>query len=76
MLIAATEAKTVCDPFCGSGSTGVAALMEGRRFVGIEQSAEYCRMAGKRLAEARPERGINDNLAVELDQHELAVYSA
>jgi len=76
MLIAATEATTVCDPFCGSGSTGVAALMEGRRFVGIEQSAEYCRMAHKRLAEARREGGINDNAVVELDQHELAVCAA
>lgn len=50
MIIAATDAKTVCDPFCGSGSTGVAALMEGRKFVGIEQSVDYCRMAEDRLA--------------------------
>lgn len=73
MIIAATEAKTVCDPFCGSGSTGVAALLEGRKFVGIEQSADYCRMAEKRLVEARRERGANDNVAVEADQHDLAV---
>ena len=58
------------------GRPGVAALMEGRRFVGIEQSAEYCRMAHKRLAEARREGGINDNAVVELDQHELAVCAA
>lgn len=49
MIIAATNAKTVLDPFLGSGSTGVAALMEGRRFIGIEQSADYCRMAEERL---------------------------
>lgn len=49
MIIAATKAKTVLDPFCGSGSTGVAALMEGRRFVGIDQSADYCAMAKRRL---------------------------
>lgn len=73
MIMAATEAKTVCDPFCGSGSTGVAALLEGRKFVGIEQSADYCRMAEKRLVEARRERGANDNVAVEVDQHDLAV---
>jgi DNA modification methylase len=71
MLIAATEATTVCDPFCGSGSTGVAALMEGRRFVGIEQSADYCRMAEDRLEAMRSEDrekvglGDNDNIVAE-----------
>jgi site-specific DNA-methyltransferase (adenine-specific) len=42
----------VLDPFTGSGSTGVAALKEGFRFVGIEQSEEYCEIAARRLAEA------------------------
>lgn len=64
MIIAATDAKTVLDPFCGSGSTGVAALMENRKFVGIEQSADYCRMAGDRLAallsEDREKVGLGD----------------
>jgi DNA modification methylase/site-specific DNA-cytosine methylase len=55
MIIAATDAKTVLDPFCGSGSTGVAALKEGRKFVGIEQSADYCRMAEDRLGAMRSE---------------------
>lgn len=43
----------VLDPFCGSGSTGVAALWEGLRFIGIEQqdTAEepYCTIARQRL---------------------------
>jgi site-specific DNA-methyltransferase (adenine-specific) len=43
---------TVLDPFTGSGTTGVAALLEGRRFVGIEQSASYARTARARLAAA------------------------
>lgn len=42
----------VLDPFAGSGSTGVAALIEGRRFVGIEVSAEYAAVAEERLREA------------------------
>ncbi|HBW16461.1 MAG TPA: DNA methylase [Desulfovibrio sp.] len=41
----------VLDPFAGSGSTGVACLNTGRRFVGIELSAEYHARASKRLAE-------------------------
>ena len=40
----------VLDPFAGSGSTGVAALLEGRRFLGIEREAEYVRIARDRLA--------------------------
>ena len=71
MIIAATNAKTVLDPFLGSGSTGVAALMEGRRFIGIEQSAEYCQMAGERLAAGRYGTGLNDNVAGHSGQQEL-----
>jgi site-specific DNA-methyltransferase (adenine-specific) len=40
----------VFDPFAGSGSTGVAALLEGRRFLGIEREADYVRIARERLA--------------------------
>lgn len=40
---------TVLDPFCGSGSTGVAAGFEGMAFVGIELSPEYAAIARKRL---------------------------
>lgn len=46
----------VIDPFCGSGTTGVAALLEGRKAVLIEQSAEYASDARKRLAGAMASR--------------------
>lgn len=38
------------DPFCGSGSTGVACYLEGRDFVGIEVSPHYAGVARKRIA--------------------------
>ncbi len=40
---------TVLDPFCGSGTTMVAALRSGRNSIGIEIDPEYCRMAAKYL---------------------------
>jgi site-specific DNA-methyltransferase (adenine-specific) len=39
----------ILDPFTGSGSTGVAALAEGFRFVGIEREAEYVDLARRRI---------------------------
>jgi site-specific DNA-methyltransferase (adenine-specific) len=40
----------ILDPFCGSGSTGIAALAEGFRFIGMELDAEYVEMARRRIA--------------------------
>lgn len=41
----------VVDPFCGSGSTGLAALSVGRRSVLIDNNEQYCQAAIKRLRE-------------------------
>lgn len=40
---------TVLDPFCGSGTTMVAALKNGRSSVGVEVDTDYCRMAARYL---------------------------
>ena len=40
---------TVLDPFMGSGSTGKAAMLEGFKFIGIEQDAEYAAIAESRI---------------------------
>jgi DNA modification methylase len=45
---------TVLDPFCGSGSTGRAAVAEGFSFVGIELDPEYAAIARARIAEYAP----------------------
>jgi site-specific DNA-methyltransferase (adenine-specific) len=39
----------VVDPFCGSGSTGAAAVLEARRFVGIELDPSYIAIAQRRI---------------------------
>jgi DNA modification methylase len=43
------SADTVLDPFCGSGTTMVAALRTGRNSIGVEIDPEYCRMAARYL---------------------------
>lgn len=45
------KGDTVFDPFMGSGSSGVASLKLGRKFIGIEMSKEYFNLARKRMAE-------------------------
>jgi DNA modification methylase len=44
----------VLDPFCGSGSTGVAALAEGFHFVGIDSDPDYCAISRARIANVAP----------------------
>lgn len=47
----------VLDPFMGSGSTGIAALREGARFVGIERDKAYFRIATARIGRAQQGEG-------------------
>lgn len=48
----------ICDPFAGSGTTGVACLRLGRRFIGWEKNEEYFEIACRRLRgdEAKPRK--------------------
>ena len=45
----------VCDPFLGSGTTGVACVKQGRRFIGIEREEKYFDIACKRIEAATKE---------------------
>ena len=45
------EGDMVLDPFVGSGTTGIAAKLLNRNFVGIEISDKYCQIANKRIEE-------------------------
>jgi DNA modification methylase len=46
-------AQTILDPFAGSGTTGVACVNLGRRFIGIEKAPEYFEIARTRIAAAQ-----------------------
>ena len=46
---ASHEGDLIVDPFVGSGTTGVAAVQNGRRFVGIDQDINYLELAEQRI---------------------------
>jgi site-specific DNA-methyltransferase (adenine-specific) len=52
----------VCDPFMGSGSTGVAALKNGRKFIGIELDPKHFDTAVRRITDAASQGGGLFNL--------------
>ncbi len=49
LLAIAAESCVVLDPFMGGGTTAMACLETGRRFVGVELSREYYELAGERI---------------------------
>ncbi len=58
LSVVGREGDRVLDPFCGSGSTGVAAVQLGMSFVGIELDPEFVAMTERRLSTTpRPARG-------------------
>lgn len=47
------DVVSICDPFMGSGTTGVAAIQLGRKFIGIEKDLKYFDIACKRIEQAQ-----------------------
>ena len=56
---------TVLDPFCGTGTTMIAALRYGRNSIGIDIDPEYCRMAARYLKKESSNLFINTELIFE-----------
>jgi DNA modification methylase len=52
------EGGVVLDPFMGSGTTGVACLQTGRRFIGIEKDITYYEIARQRLEAAAAQQRL------------------
>lgn len=53
----------VLDPFMGSGTTGVAALLNQRHYVGFDTSAEYCQLAESRIQNAIYQNSTNPRIS-------------
>lgn len=49
---------TVLDPFMGSGTTGIAALRRGHKYIGIEKFDKYFPIAQKRIADERAKTAL------------------
>ncbi|MEV3898257.1 DNA-methyltransferase [Streptomyces anulatus] len=58
------EGGTVLDFCAGSGSTGVAALLEGRDFIGVEKTEHYAAIAADRLTETVRETLTRDDMVL------------
>jgi site-specific DNA-methyltransferase (adenine-specific) len=58
---ASLRGETILDPFMGSGTTGVAAVKSGRKFIGIEIEPKYFDIACRRVSDAlsRPDLFIS-----------------
>lgn len=58
---------TVCDPYCGSGTTGVACARLGRRFIGIECHEPYFDIACRRIEQAQRQKDLFVHAPIPLD---------
>lgn len=47
------DARTICDPFMGSGTTGIACRLRGKSFIGIEREKKYFDIACERIEAAQ-----------------------
>jgi site-specific DNA-methyltransferase (adenine-specific)/modification methylase len=52
------SAKSVIDPYMGSGTTGVACMQQRRQFIGIEREPKYFDIACRRIEQAYKQRPL------------------
>lgn len=60
-IISSTSAKTVLDPFMGSGTTAIAAILNNRKYLGIDISPEYIELANERISEVAKQKTFDFN---------------
>jgi len=62
---------TILDPFMGSGTTGVAAIQMGRKFIGIEREPKYFDIACKRIEQAVSQPRLFEDVRPKQEQASL-----
>jgi len=67
------DAQTILDPFMGSGTTGVACVNLGRKFIGIEREPKYYDIARRRIADALRQPRMNFDPPIQMKQEALAL---
>ena len=73
-LTHAPAAKTVLDPFMGSGTTGVACIQSGRAFTGIERERKYFDIACERIARAAAQGTLFEPVVAKPEQQKIAAF--
>ncbi|HNX26568.1 MAG TPA: DNA methyltransferase [Phycisphaerae bacterium] len=69
-IVSSTDANIILDPFMGSGTTAVVAMGLNRKYIGIELSPEYCKMAETRIKLSKTDCEVRKNRQLTLFQHE------
>lgn len=59
VVLGSEQGETIADPFMGSGTTGVAALKCGRKFIGIEKEPKYFEIAKRRICQELDQFKLN-----------------
>jgi site-specific DNA-methyltransferase (adenine-specific)/modification methylase len=63
--------ETILDPFMGSGTTGVAAIQMGQKFIGIEKDENYFELACKRIEQAVAQPRLFEDVRPKQEQTSL-----
>ena len=72
MILASTnQGDWILDPFSGSSTTGIAANLCGRRFAGLEQEEEFCKLSKARREEIENLENYNNLISHIEDLHKL-----
>ena len=68
------SSETILDPFMGSGTTGVACVKLGRKFIGIEIEPKYFDIACKRIERAYADQALLDMMPAEPEQQQAELF--
>lgn len=65
--------NVIVDPFMGSGSTGVAAIQTGRKFIGVERDPRYFEIACRRIEQAQQQGDMLVETAKPVEQDQIGL---